>query len=454
MDGAVTPETAFLATGNTDRDSFRRALARTWDGSGTSPLAPAADAIHAALAPHGLTRLAAALAWIEVKNWTWFPMATAAFGLPRTSNNPWAVKDGRHPTGWAHYPDVVAAARAWGTLVRDAGVFPKEWSLARFVARYAPHTDGNDPARYGQQAAAEIAALPSQAAPAMASGADRWRPPIFDLRRDADARRFGLEPWQRDRLVAKCYPGRRGGRPEVIVLHVQDGVTAGSLAHWLTVEASSTVMVQKDGSILRVVPETAGPWTNGEGTVVSPRVEALMARFGRDLNPVALTIEAEGRPGDAMPEPQLRAIVWQVRDWLRRYPWIGLERVLRHAEIDGENRANCPGPYYERVMAALAAPPAAAAPRFPGLPEPLPEAVLRRAFPLADPDGPVTRYYLREWAAMGLFPAFAWRETAEGWTYWSFPPFLIRSDGAGRVETVGDGAAAVSGALAQRGGRA
>jgi hypothetical protein len=231
----------------------------------------------------------------------------------------------------------------------------------------------------------------------------------------------------------------------VIVLHVQDGTTAGSLAHWLTVEASSTVMVQKDGSILRVVPETAGPWTNGEATVVSPRVEALMARFGRDLNPVSLTIEAEGRPGDAMPEPQLRAIVWQVRDWLRRYPWLTVERVLRHAEIDGQNRAHCPGPYYERVLAALAAPPAAAAPRFPGLP--VPEEILRRAFPLADPDGPVTRYYLGEWAAKGLFPALAWREAAEGWTYWSFPPFLIRSDAAGRVEAVGE-----AGAPIQRGG--
>lgn len=64
----------------------------------------------------------------------------------------------------------------------------------------------------------------------------------------------------------------------------------------------------------------------------------------------------------------------------------------------------------------------------------MPEAVLRRAFPLADPAGPVTRHYLDAWASRGLYPALAWRETIGGWTYWSFPPFLIRSDAAGRVE--------------------
>lgn len=445
MTGRVTPETPFLATGNTDRESFRRALARTWDGGGASPLAVAADAIHDTLAPRGLTRLAATMAWIEVKNWSWFPMATDRFGLPPGSNNPWAIKDAAHPSGWAHYPDLVAAARAWLALLHDPAVFSPVWPLARFVARYAPHADGNDPARYGRQAAAEINALAlvrtgsgAGAKPPSAPPLDPWpggtRPPILDLWDDAVARRFGLAPWQRDRIVAKGYPGRHGKRPELIVLHVQDGVTGGSLAHWLTVEASATVMIQKDGSVLRVIPETAGPWTNGEVTTVSARVAALMERFGRDLNPVSLTIEAEGRPWDAMPAPQLRAIVWQVRDWLARYPWLDHDRIVRHAEIDGVNRANCPGPYYERVVAALAPAPIAGpvAPRFPGLP--IPEAVFRRAFPAADPNGPVTRYYLREWATQGLYPPFAWRETVGAWTYWSFPPYLLRSDAGGTVE--------------------
>lgn len=457
MADPITPETPFLATGNTDLARFRRAVGRTWDGTGASPLVAAAEAIHAALRPAGLTRLAAAMAWIEVKNWTWFPMATERFCLPRAANNPWAVKDAGHPSGWAHYPDLETAARAWLALVLDPRVFPPDWSLARFVARYAPHADGNDPVRYGRAAAAEIAALPPldggaespPRPPAPAPVAPPWRPPRYDLRADADAARFGLTPAQRDRIVAKGYPGRRGLRPEVIVLHVQDGHTPGSLAHWLGVAASATVMVQKDGSILRVLADSVGPWTNGEVTVVSERARALMARFGRDLNPVSLTIEAEGRPWDAMPDPQLRAIVWQVRDWLARYPWLDRDRIIRHAEIDGVNRAHCPGPSYERVMAALAAEPTSPAPapaRPPDVPptppfpqQPIPEAIVRRAFPMADPSGPVTRYFLDEWAANGLCPNFAWRETVDGWTYWSFPPFLLRSDGAGRVEAVGGG---------------
>jgi hypothetical protein len=53
-----------------------------------------------------------------------------------------------------------------------------------------------------------------------------------------------------------------------------DGTTNGSLAYWASnaVDASSTVMIQKDGSILKIIPEQHGPWTNGD--VISPTAEA------------------------------------------------------------------------------------------------------------------------------------------------------------------------------------
>ncbi len=192
-------------------------------------------------------------------------------------------------------------------------------------------------------------------------------PTIYDLRTDADAARFGLSPGERDELLGQCFPGRNGATPKVICLHTQEGVTRGSLDWWVNgvvngnpVQASSTVTVQRDGSILRIIPEADGPWTNGD--VNSPtRQSAYLRSFGGNPNIWSLTIEAEGRPGDAMPAAQLDAILWQIRDWSGRYSIpLNRDRVIPHASINSVTRAGCPGGYYDRVMAALesgAAPP-------------------------------------------------------------------------------------------------
>ncbi|MGH8573188.1 MAG: hypothetical protein ACREX8_11535, partial [Gammaproteobacteria bacterium] len=42
-----------------------------------------------------------------------------------------------------------------------------------------------------------------------------------------------------------------GRQPQAIGLHVQWGVTTGSLQHLLGVSASATVIVQRDGSLLK-----------------------------------------------------------------------------------------------------------------------------------------------------------------------------------------------------------
>ncbi len=54
-----------------------------------------------------------------------------------------------------------------------------------------------------------------------------------------------------------------------------------------------------------------------------------------------------------MPEPEFRAVVWQVRDWMDRYD-IPVDNVLPHSSIDSVDRTHCPGDYYHRVMVALA----------------------------------------------------------------------------------------------------
>jgi hypothetical protein len=200
-------------------------------------------------------------------------------------------------------------------------------------------------------------------------------PKFYDIRSDDDAFHFGLSPTKptpnsegvpaRDFLLSRCYPGRQGAQPRFIVLHTQQGNTKGSLEHWVAgtykgehgkrhpIKASSTVMVQRDGSILRVIPEEHGPWSNGEVKRPTAQSAQLRALAGSgSVNIHCLTIEAEGNPQDVMPESELRTIVWQVRDWMERYD-IPLDNILPHSSIDSVDRGFCPGDYYHRVMVAF-----------------------------------------------------------------------------------------------------
>ena len=199
-------------------------------------------------------------------------------------------------------------------------------------------------------------------------------PTIFDLANDADSERFFLSTTQptpnsdgvpaRDFLLSRRIPFRNDGfgtqgEPRFIVLHVQEGVTIGSLEHWTRgldskgnrIAASSTVMIQKDGSVLRVIPEEHGPWTNGDTRNPTPQAAGILA-LGADPNLWSLTIEAEGMPDDEMPQAQLDSIVWQVRQWMDRFG-IPVENVLPHSAINSVTRHQCPGGYYRRVIEAL-----------------------------------------------------------------------------------------------------
>jgi hypothetical protein len=183
-----------------------------------------------------------------------------------------------------------------------------------------------------------------------------WTPTIYDLRVNADAGRFGLSPAQRDAILAKRIPGRNGKAIQAIGLHVQWGWTKGSLDHWLTVSASSTVMVQQDGSVLRVIPEEHGPWTQGEVRNPDARARKLFDRFGWDSNVYSLTIEAEDGQTERINAAQEKSIAWLIRDWQARYPQLAgadwEDRILGHYEIDAVNRARC-GRYRDAMVASL-----------------------------------------------------------------------------------------------------
>lgn len=197
-------------------------------------------------------------------------------------------------------------------------------------------------------------------------------PAIYDIGTDTDAARFGLQPWERDTLLRRCFPGRHDGRmqgaPAYIVCHIQEGSTVGSLEHFVhghyadgsKVRASCTVTVQRDGSILRVIPEGDGPWTNGAIRKPTARGRAMIARGGNP-NIWTLSIEMEGRHNGAISEAQMRSTEWWIRDAARRHG-ISLDRdhILRHADVDSVQRAHCPGQYFEPLMRRLEAPPGSA----------------------------------------------------------------------------------------------
>ncbi len=259
-------------------------------------------------------------------------------------------------------------------------------------------------------------------------------PKIYDLRNDADAQRFGLSLAGRNEILTHKFVNRYDpnsgvtGRPTHIVLHIQDGSTPGSLTHWTGVEASSTVMIQRDGSILKVIAEADGPWTNGD--VKSPTTQSAGLRNqGGNPNIWSLTIEAEGRPEDAMPQAELDATIWQVKSWQSQYG-ISDDKVLPHASINSVSRANCPGTYYNRVIKAITGvePEVDAAPyRYPtgmdkGIAELLFGEVKKdgKTYKFGEKGSPVSLLWLSEGRQTGVFPRLADVRTFDTRTYFLF----------------------------------
>jgi len=180
------------------------------------------------------------------------------------------------------------------------------------------------------------------------------KPVTYDVRNDAHAARFGLTPAERNTLLTYRIPGRRGNSPKAIVLHIQEGVTHGSLDWWVNgwvngqkVTASASVMAQKDGSLLRVINDDDGPWTNGDVKSPTPKASALLS-LGRDPNVFSLTIEAEGRPDVPLTPQQVNAIAWQVQEWQAGFP-IPNHMVMGHGAINSVDRAFC-GTYRDQIM--------------------------------------------------------------------------------------------------------
>jgi hypothetical protein len=184
-------------------------------------------------------------------------------------------------------------------------------------------------------------------------------PIIYTLRNDYA--RFGLTKARADTLRGWCFQNRSGQQVLGIFLHVQEGTTPGSLGWWLDgwvngqkVQASSTVMIQQDGSILEVIDYDDGPWTNGDTCNPNAWGQRFLAQTqGGNPNLFSETAELEGFYNKAHSNEQLDAAAWWVRS---RMAARGLDKddVGRHAFLNSCSRANCPGDViFNGVMARL-----------------------------------------------------------------------------------------------------
>ncbi len=236
--------------------------------------------------------------------------------------------------------------------VLDAGWAGSVHTIRNLTGKWA-----TDPNYHTKIVARGNAIFPGLSAAGANGGAIHMASPVIqNIQNPADAAMYGISPSEASALLTHCFVNRSGADPRAIVLHIQEGRTFGSLDWWVNgpnVQASATVMIQFDGSILRVIPEEHGPWTNGDVNNPTPQSAPLRA-LGGNPNIWTLSIEAEGWWNGDHPQAQIDSIVWQVRTWQERYG-IPTSMVLPHSSINSVDRSFCPGNYLPRVMAALGA---------------------------------------------------------------------------------------------------
>lgn len=236
--------------------------------------------------------------------------------------------------------------RLGAKLLKDWIASEGSWEAA-LANKWHPGTDpasGVNQQRYIQAVRDLVAEAKGQAP---STGNPFRKPTIYSLA--TDYARFGLTRQQANKIIGNRFEDRQGGDPRYIVNHIQDGTTPGSLNWWATgagVQASSTVMANRDGSILRIIPEEHGPWTNGDTCNPTAKSAGLRA-LGGNPNNWTLTLEAEGTPGItavSYTAEQEESICWQCAEWIAGYDLGKAEEVvISHASINFCDRERCPG---------------------------------------------------------------------------------------------------------------
>ena len=145
--------------------------------------------------------------------------------------------------------------------------------------------------------------------------------------------------------------GRGGKRVRYVVIHVQDGTQAGSIAWFQNPNSnvSAHYLISMQGDVVQMVDEADSAWHAGNW----------------DVNQTSIGIEHEGQPskGPWTPtRPQLQASAELVADICKRYNLTpDAQTIISHSSINPLHR--CPGPtwpwlaYLSAVQAKVMPPP-------------------------------------------------------------------------------------------------
>jgi len=185
--------------------------------------------------------------------------------------------------------------------------------------------------------------------------------------------------------------GRNGQAVRAIVLHITEGPRGheyDSAVNWFLnpqSNVSAHFVTSPTGDITQCVDTSNTAWANGLSYLreqwVSPRgkiVDPTWQLIQPPINPnfQTISIESAGQHGEPLPAAQWGALYGLLR-WLgdtypALMPLVPGRTLIRHADLDNIDRANCPGAAFDlaKIAAAVNTPPPPPAPivmEYPGL---------------------------------------------------------------------------------------
>jgi hypothetical protein len=158
-----------------------------------------------------------------------------------------------------------------------------------------------------------------------------------------------VPPINHDYYPARWQSSRDGRAPLAIVAHGTGGTDSraylkrgGDLADGSDRKVSIQVLIQKDGTIYRMVADEqaahhAGGIVLPDGTISSALTLAGQTYRGHRINQVTLGFELENLQNgkDPYTDAQLWSMGWQIARWRSRY---GALPLVRHATLDPKRR--------------------------------------------------------------------------------------------------------------------
>ena len=418
--------TPWRETGNTDFDHFREAIGRTADGRGTSPLVAEARQLYDVLSRAGLSRFAVGILWHEKKNDTWVDTP-----IPPWMHNPFSTRDRQRPGHWEQFDSYEAAAIAWVERIGKEP-YPQQGSIRDFVEIYAPSFE-NDVARYVAVIAEQINALPMDGAqPAPPKGRPvsiaGLQTPIFlphDIRFEAVLTPIGgnrpghpMPPqgvtqhetgnqgkgtgaWMHSQWQDAGTPGHPNGKVGVHFYVDDQWIIQKIPVNEVSIHALSPANETHISVELCVNSDRDKARAERNAMML----DAALLRDGLHRGVEALKCHNDWWPGNPCP-----AVLNGERRWLEFKR--GVERLIQEG---GEGLK----------------------PTFPGLPESMPVEVLLALFPDANPNGPVTKFYIDycvQHMPPGQWPRFnGHKDLSDGTRWWDFNPLHLFSDATGKV---------------------